>query len=294
VPRHVAEVPVRWSDVDQLGHVNNIAFLRFLQEARVEMLFDEAGQRAGSELARGVVVHRHEISYRAALDLRPEPIRVETWVRGINAASFELGYEVVDGAADGDERTVYAVATSTLVPFDLAGGHPRRVSRADRAILGEFLDDGPAPGVEVSWADHGAAHVSACAVRFDDLDSYGHVNNVVLADYAQQGAFHFYGTHVEPEASPTEKAVRAGLTLDYLQPIPLRSEPLEIVTRVSRVGRSSFDLTFDVRDAETLFARVGCAMVAIDTESGRSRPLNDGERRVLDEFAGTSAAVASA
>jgi acyl-CoA thioester hydrolase len=286
VPRHITDVPVRWSDVDQIGHVNNVAFLRFLQEARVAMLFVDAVERGASDLVRGVVVHRHEISYQAPLDLRPEPIRVETWVRRVSAASFELGYEIVDVGPDG-QRTVYAVASSTLVPYDLGGGHPRRVSRADRAVLAEFADDGPTPGVAVSWSDRGTAHVSDCVVRFDDLDSYGHVNNVVLAEYAQQAAYHFHRVSMAPVEGRGEYGVRAGMSIDYFQPIGFRADPLKVVTRVSRVGRSSFDLTFEVRDADTVFARVGCAMAAIDTVSGRSRSLNDGERRVLTELVGT-------
>jgi acyl-CoA thioester hydrolase len=146
VPRHVAHVPLRWADMDALGHVNNVVYLRYLQEARVDMLFVHAPEHGAEKLAGGVVVSRHEIAYRAPLQFRPAPIRVETWVTDIRAASFTLGYELLD-ESNGTERTVYAVASSVLVPYDLGSGSPRRVAQEERAVLETFYEpDGPTPG----------------------------------------------------------------------------------------------------------------------------------------------------
>lgn len=144
--RHVSHVPLRWADMDAFGHVNNVVYLRYLQEARVDMLFVHAPKHGAERLARGVVVRRHEISYRAPLHFRPAPIRVETWVTEVRAASFELGYEILDLEPDG-ERTIYAVAASVLVPYDLAEERLRRITARERDVLESFLElDGPVPG----------------------------------------------------------------------------------------------------------------------------------------------------
>jgi acyl-CoA thioester hydrolase len=146
VPRHVSHVPLRWADMDAFGHVNNVVYLRYLQEARVDMLFVHAPEQGAEQLARGVVVRRHEIGYRAPLHFRPAPVRVETWVTEVRAASFGLGYEVLDVAPDGT-RTVYAVAASVLVPFDLADDRIRRILPREREVLQSFLEaGGPVPG----------------------------------------------------------------------------------------------------------------------------------------------------
>jgi acyl-CoA thioester hydrolase len=146
VPRHVSYVPLRWADMDAFGHVNNVVYLRYLQEARVDMLFVHAPEQGAEHLARGVVVRRHEIGYRLPLHFRPAPIRVETWVTEVRAASFGLGYEVVDFGPDGS-RTVYVVAASVLVPFDLAEDRIRRIAPREREVLESFLEpDGPVPG----------------------------------------------------------------------------------------------------------------------------------------------------
>lgn len=150
--RHVSHVPLRWSDLDSYGHVNNTVYLRYLQEARVDMLYVHAPRRGAEELTGGMVVRRHEISYRAPIRYvrgvdRPAPIRVETWVTAVRAASFDLGYEILELNSHGD-RQVFAVASSTLVPYDFNAGRPRRIRPAERAVLGDYVElDGPTPSV---------------------------------------------------------------------------------------------------------------------------------------------------
>ena len=56
--RHRYECPLRWADLDLLGHVNNVVYVDYLQEARVDMLRTHAPTRRADELAEGVVVVR--------------------------------------------------------------------------------------------------------------------------------------------------------------------------------------------------------------------------------------------
>ncbi|MFE4477710.1 acyl-CoA thioesterase, partial [Kitasatospora sp. NPDC056789] len=37
--RHIYRCPLRWADMDAYGHVNNVVFLRYLEEARIDFLF---------------------------------------------------------------------------------------------------------------------------------------------------------------------------------------------------------------------------------------------------------------
>ena len=63
--RHVYECPMRWADMDLLGHVNNVVYVDYLQEARVDMLRTHGPAARTGELAEGVVVVRHEVTYLA-------------------------------------------------------------------------------------------------------------------------------------------------------------------------------------------------------------------------------------
>src|SRR5690348_729951 len=117
--RHVYECPMRWADMDQLGHVNNVTYVDYLQEARIAMLAAHAPARDGEQLAEGVVVVRHEVHFRSPLAWRLEPIRVESWVSEVRAATFTMAYEVFDETEDG-QRRVYLQATTVLTPFVFA------------------------------------------------------------------------------------------------------------------------------------------------------------------------------
>ena len=136
--RYVYLCPLRWADMDSFGHVNNVVYLRYLEQARVEWMFTTA-QRAGvAEFSLGTVVARHEIEYRRPLVYRPEPVRVETWVTQIGNASFTVAYEVKD------EEWVYAVAKTVLVPYDLAAERPRRITAVERDYLKPYVAPGSA------------------------------------------------------------------------------------------------------------------------------------------------------
>lgn len=125
--------------MDSLGHVNNVTYIDYLQEARVDMLRVHAPVQGGEKLAEGVVVVRHEVEFLAPLVFRFSPVRIETWVTQVRAASFTMAYEVLDVLPDG-ERRVYLRAKSVLTPFVFAEERPRRISPEEREVLRRFLE----------------------------------------------------------------------------------------------------------------------------------------------------------
>ena len=136
--RHTFHCPMRWSDMDAYGHVNNVVFLTYLEEARVDMLFALGADHGVKALSEGVLVAHHEIDYKRPLVYHPRGVDIEMWVGYIKGASFEIRYEVKD------ETTVFAKAASVLVPYDLEAERPRRVSTEERAFLEKYLE--PADG----------------------------------------------------------------------------------------------------------------------------------------------------
>ncbi|MCF4138359.1 acyl-CoA thioesterase [Streptomyces sp. Tue 6430] len=128
--RHIYRCPLRWADMDAYGHVNNVVFLRYLEEARIDFLF-----RPDKDFQQGSVVARHEIDYKRQLVHRHRPVDIELWITQIRAASFTIAYEVKDG----DE--VYVSASTVIVPFDFAAQRPRRITEEEREFLEEYRDD---------------------------------------------------------------------------------------------------------------------------------------------------------
>lgn len=133
--RHLYSCPLRWSDMDAFGHVNNAVFVRYLEEARIDFMRRLAPGDGSPSFTGGSVVARHEIDYVRPLVHRPAPVTVELWVVKISAASLTVGYEVKD------EDTLYLRASTVVVPFNFAEGRPRRLTAEEKAILKEYLDD---------------------------------------------------------------------------------------------------------------------------------------------------------
>ena len=122
-------VPVyrRFSDLDPLGHVNNVIFHDYLQEARMGLMRDLALVR--SDTFAQVVV-KQEVTHRKPLLLSPEPIIVETWVSHMGNSSYTIQYRIIDEVGD-----VAALASSLMAVVDPATDRPIRMSPQLRALL---------------------------------------------------------------------------------------------------------------------------------------------------------------
>lgn len=116
--------------MDAYGHVNNVVFLRYLEEARINFLF-----RPDKDFKQGSVVARHEIDYKRQLVHRHTPVDIEMWVTQIRAASFTITYEVKD------PDQVYVTASTVIVPFDFEQQRPRRITAEERDFLESYRDD---------------------------------------------------------------------------------------------------------------------------------------------------------
>lgn len=131
-------ITLRWSDMDAYGHVNNVQFLRLLEDARVLAFHGHDPEGEDNDLlSTGLIVARHEIDYLTPLHYRPDPVAIDLWVSSIAGAHFDMDYEVLD---DGGRPVVYARAQSTMVAYTLATGRPRRFTSAERELLRDWQD----------------------------------------------------------------------------------------------------------------------------------------------------------
>jgi acyl-CoA thioester hydrolase len=279
--RHLYECPLRWADLDQLGHINNVIYVDYLQEARVDMLLTHAPDSRSDDLAEGVVVVRHEVQYAAPLTFRPRPVKIESWVTEIRAASFTMAYEIFDETPDG--RVVYLQATTLLTPYVFKTERPRRITADERDSLERFLEPVAAVRREKPGPARPAEHRHyPVQVRFSDVDVYGHVNNVKYFEYFQEARISYLRQLLERAAGlDYMPLVVARIDVDYRVPILFRPEPYDAWTWVSHVGRSSFVLESEIRDGDTLLSRCRVVAVTFDRETQRSTVPSDEYRAML-------------
>jgi acyl-CoA thioester hydrolase len=264
---------MRWADLDLLGHVNNVVYVDYLQEARVDMLRIHAPGSRAADLAEGVVVVRHSVTYLAPLSLSFRPVRIECWVTEIRAASFTMAYEIFheDPEADGGRR-VYLQATTVLTPYVFASELPRRLSDVERETLTAFLELTPrAPRVPKTPARRDKVGHYPVQVRFSDVDVYGHVNNVKYFEYFMEARILFTARlwRDVPDETGRFAMVVAQTDVDYKLPILFRPEAYDAWSWISDVGERSFVIESEICDGDRLLSRARVAMVFFDQETQR-------------------------
>jgi len=127
-------VPVRWGDLDAYGHVNNVAVLGLLEQARVQAFWAEKEPVLPPLAASApvqVVVADAQVSYRRAIPY-VQAVDVTLTVPSVGGASFVIAYEIIVGGQ------VAVTATTTLAVVDAATWRPMRLDRAQRDRLKQF------------------------------------------------------------------------------------------------------------------------------------------------------------
>lgn len=118
-------IPVEDGDIDSLGHVNNIIYLRWVQDAAVAHWNSAA---TPEELASLVwVVVRHEIDYKHAA-MPGDRIVARTWVGPATRLSFDRYTEILRER----DRRLLAKARTVWVPLDARTRRPCEVADAVR------------------------------------------------------------------------------------------------------------------------------------------------------------------
>jgi acyl-CoA thioester hydrolase len=269
--RHVYECQMRRAD--QHGDtISNVAFIDYLQEARLDLLRHQ-GTSASPHPGEGLVVVSTVVDYLAPLRLAQAPLSVAVWATQVRAASFTLGYEVSTRADDG-EPVVHARATTVLTPYVFAAGRPRRLSPDERAMLSESLDASPvseraAPRGGSGWRAGVAER--PVYVRFSDIDLLGHVNNLRYLDYAQLAQVDLLtGVFEEARISSHVQNVIVRSEIDYVAQMSLRPEPYVVRSRIVGVSEHSVSFEQEIRDDERVMARSRIVEVNVDDDG---RPL---------------------
>ncbi len=124
--RFEIDIQVTPADIDRLGHVNNVVYLRWVQDAAVAHW--RAAAPAADQARLLWVVLRHEIDYKRPAFLEDE-ISARTWVGSASRHAFERHTELFrksDGKLLARARTLWC-------PIDPETGQKTDVSEAVRA-----------------------------------------------------------------------------------------------------------------------------------------------------------------
>ena len=135
--RKIERFRVAFSDVDMLGHVNNLAYMRWAESMRSEYFAEILGEQIGGR--RGMILAQSSIAYEKPLVYR-ENVAVGARIGRVGTKSFAFLHEV--WSIDRDIRC--ANIETTLVAIDYASGKTITVPDEWRSRIAAF----EAPPVE--------------------------------------------------------------------------------------------------------------------------------------------------
>ena len=127
------QIPVRWMDLDALGHVNNATYLNYLEEARDRLLESCLGAQFAN-----VVIARVEIDYRNEIARGVRFVVVDAAVESVGTSSIVTVERITlpDGTLSAQSRTVNVMRAAD-------GSGSRSLTDEERAGLDKARGETP-------------------------------------------------------------------------------------------------------------------------------------------------------
>lgn len=132
-----------------------------------------------------------------------------------------------------------------------------------------------------------ARHIEIQTVRWGDMDSMGHVNNACYFTYCESARMSYFAAirmndHREHER---QGPALASANLNFRRQVHYPAE-IEVLTRVSDIGRSSFKMEYELflRGTDDRVADGTGIIVWVDYGTGKSTPLPEGLKGAIREY----------
>lgn len=120
-------------------------------------------------------------------------------------------------------------------------------------------------------------------LRYGDTDRQGHVNNAVFATFCETGRVAFLYDPERLRMPPESGFVLARLVIDFRAEVTWPGT-VEIGTRVSGIGRSSFQMAQGLFQHGRCVATAENVVVLVDETTRRSRPLTEDIVQALERY----------
>lgn len=135
-------------------------------------------------------------------------------------------------------------------------------------------------------SDKKQVHVMRQAIRWGDMDAFGHVNNTVYFRYMESARIAFLEQAAGDLGVQGEGPVIVTAYCTFLKQLKYPGD-IEIRSYAGPAGRSSFELTHEIRmvdadgNADVVYAEGGGKVVWVDFAAEKSLPLPAGLRALL-------------
>ena len=133
IPPFELAITIKPSDIDELGHVNNVVYLSWVQDVAIAH-WNFLTTAAHREKYVWVAL-RHEIDYKAEAVLG-DAIIARTWTGTARGVRFSRHTEIIHISESGDTK-VLATAVTQWCPLDRSNSRPTRLPTEIAAFFGK-------------------------------------------------------------------------------------------------------------------------------------------------------------
>ena len=124
---HMERLRIFWGDMDALGHVNNIMYFRYMEQARISW-FDALLPENEAWKATGIVIANATCNFKRAINY-PGTVEVQVFIGAPGGSSVPTFYDL---SIKGE---LYADGAATVVFIDMARQKPVRIPSTIRERL---------------------------------------------------------------------------------------------------------------------------------------------------------------
>jgi acyl-CoA thioester hydrolase len=124
-------LPIRWGDMDAMGHVNNTVYFRYMEQARIKW-FETLGYDTGQNAREGPVIINASCTFLVPF-VYPGDVEVRMYLGQPGRSSLPTHYEM---RLAGDDR-LYAHGDAKVVWIDPVSGRSIPLPDSMRALAEE-------------------------------------------------------------------------------------------------------------------------------------------------------------
>jgi acyl-CoA thioester hydrolase len=124
---HVERIPIRWGDMDAMGHVNNTGYFRYMEQARIGW-FEKLVPEGGAWKSHGIVIVNASCTFKRPINY-PGTVDVKVFVGAPGGSSVPTFYEL------SLDEELCAEGAATVVFIDMQKQKPVRIPQAIRERL---------------------------------------------------------------------------------------------------------------------------------------------------------------
>ena len=124
---HVEAIPMRWGDMDAMGHVNNTVYFRYMEQARIAW-FDALVPQPEAWSSLGVVIVSTSCNFRKPLNY-PGTVEVKVFTGAPGGSSVPTFYELIV------QGELHADGAAVVVFIDMRSQKPVRIPERIRSLL---------------------------------------------------------------------------------------------------------------------------------------------------------------